>query len=194
MPCRSFIVLLLFLRSSSPLTFLLNKPPNTLCSHSDPTSSVPTVYSLLPASPKKWHTVGRLDKKTTGALLCTTDTKLVEYGTSGSVEKRYRAVCMGRLSEEQVCSLREGIDLKGGLGFSDACEVDVLDIGKRNTVLEICLRQGKNRQIRRMLHEVGSGVIDLERVKIGGLVLGDLERGEFREVNEEELKETIGYG
>ena len=72
---------------------------------------------------------------------------------------------MGVLSETQVEILRSGVDLKGGLGASQPCTVDVTSVQRKTTTLHITLREGKNRQVRRMLHEVGSGVISLKRLR-----------------------------
>ncbi|GMH64274.1 hypothetical protein TL16_g03924 [Triparma laevis f. inornata] len=157
---------------------------------------MPTVYSLLPPDlPQKFHTVGRLDAKTTGLLLITDDVGLVTYGTSGAVEKIYRATAMGALNATQFDTLREGVDLKGGLGNSDPCDVKMIKSERHNTVLEITLMQGKNRQIRRMLHEIGSGVLKLERTEIGGFRIDDLDLGEgdIKAVDEVELDLMIGY-
>ncbi|GMI05866.1 hypothetical protein TrLO_g2744 [Triparma laevis f. longispina] len=194
---KIFLLLLIIdLPSISPLTFLLNKPLSYLCTHHDPLSPLPTVYSLLPPDlPQKFHTVGRLDAKTTGLLLITDDVGLVTYGTSGAVEKIYRATAMGALNATQFDTLREGVDLKGGLGNSDPCDVKMIKSERHNTVLEITLMQGKNRQIRRMLHEIGSGVLKLERTEIGGFRIDDLDLGEgdIKAVDEVELDLMIGY-
>ena len=91
------------------LTYLINKPPATVCSHDPQTSRATSIYDLLPPSPLKLPTVGRLDKDTTGALLITNDTKLVDFGTvSGHVEKVYEAKTMGILTEDQLDQLRTG--------------------------------------------------------------------------------------
>ena len=70
--------------------------------------------------------MGRLDQKTTGALLITDDVGLVAWGTSQIVEKIYDARCMGQITNKQLDLLRGGVDLKGGLGVSDPCEVELI--------------------------------------------------------------------
>jgi pseudouridine synthase len=176
------------------LTYLINKPANSVCSHDSQSSTIPSVYSFLPQHTFKLHTVGRLDKATTGALLITDDTKLVEFGTNGgNVEKLYEAVCMGILDDAQLEKLRNGVDLQGGLGFSNPCPVNVISIERKTTRLQITLTQGKNRQVRRMLHSIGSGVISLTRVSFGALKCDSLREGEYRIVPASELSATLNY-
>ena len=112
-------------------TVVLNKPKDSLCSHFDPNSELPTIYSYLPPAPSRWHACGRLDAATTGALLVTTDTKLVAHATTSAVPKVYEARCMGVLEEGQLQALRSGVDLKGGLGMSKPCEVEVVSVERK---------------------------------------------------------------
>lgn len=119
-------------------TVVLNKPKDTLCSHFDPNSNLPTIYSFLPSASHRWHAVGRLDAATTGALLVTTDTKLVAHATTSAVPKLYEARCMGILDEDQLQALRSGVDLRAGLGMSKPCEVDVVSV-ERKVRVSSCL-------------------------------------------------------
>ena len=170
-----------FFYQSSAFTILMNKPVNTVTSHSDNEDIAQcrqTVYELLPqelVEKGKFHACGRLDVKTSGLLILTTDTKLVHYVThpqedaSSKLWKYYEALGMGHIEESDIQRLREGVDLQGSLGISHPARVELLSYsteGKKKTKLKIGIAQGKNRQIRRMLHSIGSGVMELCRVQI----------------------------
>ncbi|KAK3254072.1 hypothetical protein CYMTET_36700 [Cymbomonas tetramitiformis] len=178
-----------------------------------------TVYdhlnaSALVVSPKEasvviedfseWHCIGRLDKATSGLLLLTNDGRLVHHVTNpeahkfGSqiIRKTYVARCMGILLEETLQQLRDGVELSGGLGKSRPAEVAlVAHDSSRTTVLRITVGEGKNRQVRRMLHAVGSGVLELKRTEVGGLHLedGTAETGSWRLLEDHQVAEHLGY-
>lgn len=173
-----------FLCSSKTVAVLLHKPVGYVTTHVDSVQPPrPTVYSLLPQDEfpiEQYHACGRLDIKTSGLLMITNDGWLVShvtnptlsYNNSGlissesdpfhrgearnhKITKLYKVLCMGYLSDLQLQKLRDGIDLKGGLGMSAPANVTLLQlIGMKKTELLIEITEGKNRQIRRMLHEV----------------------------------------
>ena len=169
---------------------------------------------------REWHCVGRLDKDTSGLLLLTNDGGLVHAATNPAaaghhnhhdendnggggdgddiakktIKKTYVAKCMGVLSSEQIQRLREGVELSGGLGTSNPAEVEMVEDDGRNCQLRITIGEGKNRQIRRMLHAVGSGVMTLQRVRFGGLRLDTTsECGSWRVLDAEEVERSLGY-
>ena len=163
------------LHSSSALLF--HKPVGCVVTHADnkdlPSEKQrPTVFDLLPhvlTSTTRWHACGRLDLKTSGLLLLTTDGALVHAVTNPTqavpIRKTYRALCMGILGEHHLQRLRDGVDLAGGLGMSAPAEVTLEGHeGRAKSRLRISICEGKNRQIRRMLHAIHSGVLELERV------------------------------
>lgn len=159
-----------------------------------------TVYdrlrAVLPARLRglRWHAVGRLDKDTSGLLLFTNDGAFVHHATqpSSGLTKTYRVLAKGLLDEAQLDALRAGVELTGGLGRSGPARIEVVGRRVATSWLELELREGKNREVRRMLLAIGSQVIRLERIRVGALAL-DLPIDGWREVSTEELREKLGY-
>ena len=181
---------------------IFHKPCGLITTHHDQLGRK-TVYDalheLLPDLAKQdttWHACGRLDQDTSGLLIITTDGQLVRHVTDPTVgaglTKRYRVRCH-LLADGALDQLRAGVELGGGLGTSSPAEVHVEAVQRKSHILSIGIREGKNRQIRRMLHAVGSGVMALERRSIGSLELGDLEVGGVRWLSDNELQELLGY-
>jgi 23S rRNA pseudouridine2605 synthase/16S rRNA pseudouridine516 synthase len=159
-----------------------------------------TVYQRLravlprPLRDVAWHAIGRLDKDTSGLLLFTDDGALVHHATQPStgLPKTYRVLAKGLLGEAELSQLRAGVELSGGLGRSALAEARVVAHQIATSWLELTLREGKNREVRRMLLAVGSQVIRLERVRIGALTL-DLPVDGWRVLTEAEVVEGLGY-
>ena len=198
-----FAVLLLIASASATRTLVFHKPAGLVTTHNDELGRR-TVYDALRErlppndAGESWHACGRLDADTTGLLIITTDGRLVRHVTDptagGNLMKKYRALCH-RLDRPAIRKLQEGVDLGGGLGVSrpaSVAEDDEQPNGKQS-LLTIGIREGRNRQIRRMLHAVGSGVMRLERLSVGSIELGDLPEGEYRWLSEEELRDGLGY-
>ena len=140
--------------------------------------------------------VGRLDRDTSGLLVMTNDHRLGQRLTDPEhrVPKTYHARVRGVPDREALRALREGLPLDGGVVTRPA-RVRVLGIPSgttSSTWLEIVLSEGKNRQVRRMGAAVGHEVLDLVRVRIGRLPLGDLAPGEWRELGPEEVALLAG--
>mmetsp|Transcript_12232 Transcript_12232/g.19235 ORF Transcript_12232/g.19235 Transcript_12232/m.19235 type:complete len:145 (+) Transcript_12232:386-820(+) len=136
----------------------------------------------------RWHAIGRLDAATSGLLLFTNDGSLVHHVTqlTNKVPKTYMALCKGLLTEEQLQQLRTGVELTGGLGTSAPAEVEVVEEQTATTWVRIIIKEGKNRQVRRMLLAIDSQVIDLIRVQVGGIGL-DIEEGGHRMLSDREV-------
>jgi 23S rRNA pseudouridine2605 synthase len=162
-----------------PMTILLHKPRGVVTTRSDPEGR-PTVYGCLEGLDAHVVPVGRLDAATSGLLLLTNDTRFADWVTDpkNEVPRVYLVTVRGELSDEQA---REGERLVAG-------SVTVRKRSKRETHLVVELTEGKNREIRRMLAAVGHEVTKLKRVAFGGLELGELPAGEWREVTTEELQ------
>lgn len=130
--------------------------------------------------------VGRLDRDTTGLLLLTNDGSMANrlMHPRYEVPKEYRVTTDRRLVAEDLRRLRDGVDLEDGPAAADRVERDPEDPGY-SLFLEI--HEGRNRQVRRMLAAVGHEVNDLTRTRYAGFTLTDLDRGEWRRLEESEI-------
>lgn len=165
--------------------FMLNKPPGVLSTNRDPSGRT-RVIDLVPDQ-QRLFTVGRLDKSSEGLILITNDGDLANrlahprYG----VEKIYHVEVAGRPEPEHLRQLRHGVRLAETM--VKASKVEIKRKRPQSTLLEITLREGRNREIRRMLAGVGHKVLRLKRVAIGSLRLGDLPTGAYRDLTSGEL-------
>jgi 23S rRNA pseudouridine2605 synthase len=160
----------------------LNKPPGVVSTARD-THGRPTVVELV-RSRRRLYPVGRLDADTTGLLLLTNDGELAERLTHPryGVKKVYRArVQPARLSPRALDALRDGIELEDGP--TGPAQVRQPAPG----VVELTIREGRKRQVRRMLEAVGHRVVELERVAFGPLGLRGLELGKSRRLTRAEV-------
>lgn len=177
---------------------MLNKPSRTISSARDEPGAVRrTVLDLVDhPSRARLYPVGRLDFDTTGMVLLTNDGELANRLTHPrfGVEKTYHVVVKGMLDDQRVAELERGIyiaERREGrtVGGSRASHVGLTIIrrDRERTILELTLKEGRNRQVRRMLAGVGAPVKKLERVAIGPVHLRKLARGEWRELTAGEL-------
>jgi 23S rRNA pseudouridine2605 synthase len=168
---------------------LLYKPAGYVTTRSDPQRR-PTVIDLLRGVKEYVYPVGRLDYDTEGLLLLTNDGDLAARLTHPrhGVERRYEARVAGMPDEETVERLRRGIPLDGRRTLP--AEVSLLNKrrGAGDAVLAITIREGRNRQVRRMLEAVGHPVKKLTRVGIGPLSDRGLKRGTWRELTGGEVE------
>jgi pseudouridine synthase len=177
------------LRPRAPaLVLLLNKPAGVVSSCHDPEGR-PTVLDLLPpdqARGQGLHPVGRLDAASRGALLLSNDGALTLRLTHPRYEheKRYRVWVQGDPSPESLARWRAGVPLDGRPSLPVG--VRRLGHGRGNTQLELVLREGRNRQIRRTAELLGHPVVDLQRTGIGAIALGDLPEGRWRRLDPRE--------
>ncbi|OGY93757.1 MAG: hypothetical protein A2406_03845 [Candidatus Komeilibacteria bacterium RIFOXYC1_FULL_37_11] len=156
--------------------YLLNKPRGYICSVTDPHNDQ-TVIKLLPKEPRVVP-VGRLDMDSSGLLLLTNDGDLTYQLTHPKfeVKKTYVATVNKKLDRKVVLMLKKGIYLSEGLAQAD--RVRILN----DYALEIVIHQGWNRQIRRMLGELGYHVELLTRIAEGKLKLGNLASGQYKKL------------
>ncbi len=169
--------------------FLMFKPRGYLVTRSDPEGRR-TVQDLMPRIRERLDPVGRLDLQTEGLLLFTNDGDLAHRlaHPAGSVPRKYVAKVWRTPTEKTLARLRKGVQLDDGR--SGPCDVRVLEVTETgNAWLEIIVREGRNRLVRRMLQAVNHPVNKLRRVGFGPLVLGELERGAVRELTVEELRQ-----
>ncbi len=161
----------------------LNKPAGVVSTARD-THGRPTVVGMV-RSPRRLYPVGRLDAETTGLILLTNDGELADRLTHPryGVKKVYRArIRPGRLAPRALDALREGVELEDGR--TAPAQVRQPATG----VVELTIREGKKRQVRRMLETVGHRVVELERVAFGPLGLRGLEPGKSRRLTKGEVE------
>jgi 23S rRNA pseudouridine2605 synthase len=166
---------------------LLNKPSGVVTTRSDPQRRR-TVIDLLAGVREYVYPVGRLDYDTEGLLLLTNDGDLAAALTHPrhGVERTYEARVAGLPDQDAIDRLRQGIPLDGKRTLP--ADVVLLNTSGRDGVVLITIREGRNRQVRRMLEAVGHPVDTLKRVKIGPLSDRMLKRGEWRELTAAEVK------
>jgi 23S rRNA pseudouridine2605 synthase len=169
------------------IVLMLHKPRGLITTRTDP-GGRPTVYDLLGDVGRWVFPVGRLDRDTSGLLLLTNDHRLGQRLTDPAhhVPKTYHVRVKGVPSTEALRVLREGAPLGGG-ETSRPARVRGLGSRRDGTWLEIVLTEGKNRQVRRMCAGIGHDVLDLVRVRVGRLGLGDLAPGRWRRLDAEDI-------
>ena len=172
-------------------TILLHKPRGVVTTTRDPDGR-PTVFDALGEAGQGLKTVGRLDLASTGLLLLTNDSHLADWLTNpdNAVPRVYIVTVRGRVDEALLGRLRDGIvDRDERLAASD---VTLLKASGRESHLRVELREGRNREIRRLFNAVGHEVTRLKRVGFGPLALGDLPPGHWREVTADEILQGFG--
>jgi len=178
---------------------LLNKPARTLSTVEDePGADRRTVTDLVdhPSAPRLFP-VGRLDYDTLGLILLTNDGELANRLTHPryGVPKTYRVKLKGKLGPDAAKQIEEGIYLADrkeghtvGASRTSHVEISIIRTERDATHIELTLREGRNRQVRRMLAAVGYPVLKLERTAMGPLQLRGVARGQWRELTSAELR------
>jgi 23S rRNA pseudouridine2604 synthase len=183
---------------ASALTVMLHKPVGYVSGQPEP-GEVPAVRLLkraalvgespsIPGRDSKLAPVGRLDKDSRGLLLLSEDGVVAKavIGPASDLEKEYLVRVTGALSEAKLAKLRHGLELDGRA--LKPAKVTQLAPQK----LKFVLKEGRNRQIRRMCELVDLRVVDLFRIRVGPLRLGDLPEGRWRALSPEERAALIG--
>lgn len=179
-------------RAAGRICIAVNKPRGSVVSASDEHGR-DTVYALLRDAGLPWLApVGRLDKASEGLLLMGNDPAWAAHVTDPAmhVTKTYRVQMRGVPDDATLQRLRGGVTDRGEWLVAES--VRVIGGGDRNTWLEVVLREGRNRQIRRMFSACGHEVSRLMRVAIGPLALGDLPKGAWRRLTEAEIDALSG--
>ncbi len=163
---------------------ILNKPKNTVTTRSDEKGRK-TIFDLLSRDEQalKLHAVGRLDYATTGLLILTNDTKFSSYLTDpeNEIPRTYIVTVRGEVVAESASRAQKGIQDEGET--LKANRVKILKASGRESLLEVELLEGKNREIRRLFLALGHEVIALKRISYGDIHLGDLGSGKTRVLN-----------
>jgi 23S rRNA pseudouridine2605 synthase len=168
-----------------------HKPKGLVTSHRDPLGRR-TVFEALPAGMPRVVSVGRLDLNTEGLLLLTTDGRLarhLELPSTGWI-RRYRVRAHGKITQKELDGLAEGVTVDGIRYGSIKAKLD--SQRGRNVWLTLSLREGKNREVKRVLEHLGLTVNRLIRVSFGPFLLGDLKPGEVKEVRPGVIAAQVG--
>ncbi len=166
--------------------YMLNKPAGYLTTRSDPHDRA-TVHDLIDDVPFRVYAVGRLDLDTEGLLLFMNDGELKYRLTHPKyeVDRVYRATVEGRPAAEALQHLRDGVRLTDGT--TAPARVRQIRTAANSSEIEITLYEGKKNEVRRMCEAVGHPVIDLRRIAMAGLRLGELPAGEYRALTQPEI-------
>jgi 23S rRNA pseudouridine2605 synthase len=178
-------------QAAAPRLWRYNKPKGLVTSHKDPQGRE-TVFEALPEGLPRVVSIGRLDLNTEGLLLLTTDGALARHlelpGTGWL--RRYRVRAHGRVTEADLDRLRRGMTVDDIRYGPVEAKLDRAQGG--NMWLTLGLREGKNREVKRLLEALGLTVNRLIRVSYGPFALGDLPVGEVEEVKGKVLAEQLG--
>lgn len=175
------------IRAGEKIYLLLYKPKGYITTYKDPAGR-PTIYDLIQDAGQWVGPVGRLDQDSSGLLLLTNDTRFAERVTNPEykVPKTYLVKASTLLSDQQLDQLRKGVVLSDGP--TQPATVKRVRDSARSTFVEITIREGRNRQVRRMIEALGSKVLKLVRTGIGTLTIGDLPMGKYRELTPAEVR------
>jgi len=166
---------------------MMNKPVGVLTSIGDDRGRQ-TVADRLPGGAARVFPVGRLDLNSRGLVLLTDDGELAGrlMHPRYHVDKEYWVVIQGRPGDDALRRLSQGM-VVGGEQFQPA-EVRMLETTTGQSRVSMVLREGRKREVRRLWQELGHRVLDLQRVRIDGLQLGDLEEGTLRSLSADEVR------
>ena len=165
---------------------LLNKPRGYVTTLDDEFNR-PKVMDLIKGVEERVYPVGRLDRDTEGLLLLSNDGALTHKLTHPSfeVEKTYQALVKGRLRPDEIEAFRRGLMIDGVRTYPAGLRV--LRESGDQSLIEVVIHEGRNRQVRKMCQEINHPVVDLRRISFGPLDLGGLRPGEYRPLTGDEL-------
>jgi 23S rRNA pseudouridine2605 synthase len=174
------------LKSRRLVYYIVNKPAGVVTTNSDPEGR-PRVIDLVPPGERVFP-VGRLDRSSEGLILLTNDGELAQQlaHPKFEVQKVYRVTVAGNVQSETLRQMHQGIYIAEGLVKVEGARV--LKARSRATEMEITLKEGKNREIRRILARLGHKVQTLKRIAIGTLKLGEMPTGAYRRLTVEEIR------
>jgi len=169
---------------------MINKPEGYICAVSDDRGR-PCVVDLVEGVNARLYPVGRLDYDTSGLLLLTNDGDFMQKLTHPSYEiwKTYEAVVKGVPTENDSAKFQSGIMLDDGIAQPGV--LTIIGYKGNNAIVEVMIKEGRNRQVRRMMQAVGHPVISLKRVRMAALELGNLKPGAWRMLKQEDFNDLF---
>lgn len=164
---------------------MLNKPEGVITSSRDQFNRT-SVTDLIDIK-ERVYPVGRLDYDTSGLLILTNDGDAAFKIThpSHEIEKVYVAKVKGTPNDEEMRSFKRGLKIEDYI--TSPSEIRILNKEGANTIVEITIHEGKNRQVRKMCQAIGHPVITLKRIRVGAIDIGDLKLGQWRYLRENEV-------
>ena len=178
-------------KPEAPRLWRFHKPDGLVTTHKDPQGR-PTVFDALAGRLPRVISIGRLDLTTEGLLLLTNDgglARLLELPSTGWT-RRYRVRAYGRVSQSQLDTLKDGVEIDGVQYGPIRAQLDQVQGG--NSWVTLSINEGKNREVRNVMRHLGLQVNRLIRTAYGPFQLGKLPKGEFEEVPGKQLKEQLG--
>jgi pseudouridine synthase len=178
-------------RVKRKLYVALNKPRGCVCSRKDELNR-PTIYELLPKEWTNVYSVGRLDYNTEGLIFLTNDGDFALHLTHPryEVRKKYLATIEGPVEFVTLEKFMNGIFHDGEKLKAERARI--VSTNRSRSVVELDLKEGKNREVRRLFESQGITVKNLQRVQIGKIKLGELKSGKWRTLTEPEIKSLLG--
>ena len=180
------------IRSDKLEYFRFYKPTGYITTKSDEKNRK-TIYDIIPKEYHHLNPVGRLDKDSSGLIILTNDGNLTYELTHPSIKvaKTYIVRIDGKLKNNELELLNKGIEIeKGKVAY---CDWMVLEEKKDETLFEIVLYQGLNRQIRKMFEFLGYNVVSLKRIRHGNIELAGLKKGQIKAIKQRQIKELKSY-
>ena len=170
---------------SSFVYIKLNKPKGYTCTANDEKGRK-TIFDLV-ESEERLFSIGRLDYDTEGLIILTNDGDFANKvgHPKFQIEKEYRVTVEGEIKESELAVMRKGVVVDGER--MPSARVEWLSFENGFTKLSVVIDEGQNRQVRRMFEAIGKSIKLLKRVRIGGVKLGGLSRGDYRDLTESEL-------
>ena len=165
---------------------MFNKPVGCVSTCSDDKGRT-TVLDYITGIKERIYPVGRLDFTTEGLLLLTNDGELANHLThpSHEVNKRYLVIVEGSVTADEVKKLEKGLFIEGGK--TAPAKVKILKCENGKTELTIIIHEGRNHQVKKMFEAVEKRVVFLKRISVGDINLGQLKKGEYRKLTDEEI-------
>jgi len=176
-----------------PLTYIRYYKPAGYITTMEDEKGRKTIYDILPEEVQNLKPVGRLDKDSTGLLILTNDGDFINDLAHPSVKvpKVYRVTAQGKLNLNDLTLMEKGIEIEEGqIAYALA---RIVEFEGKNTVLEMLLYQGLNRQIRKMLDSLGHSVISLKRLSMGPVDLQGLKKGQFKYMKPKQVDQIKSY-
>lgn len=179
-----------FFKKPTPRIIMYHKPAGEICSKQDEEDR-PTVFESLPTlRNRRWISIGRLDFNTSGLLLFTTEGELAHrlMHPSSEIEREYAVRVLGRVNDEILQRLKRGVKLEDGMANFD--EIRLAGGDGANTWYHVILKEGRNREVRRLWESQGVTVSRLIRVRFGSITLPRLLRiGKWRDLEATEIED-----